>query len=146
MSTVQVGVLLASVWGAQLVAMPFLGSLSDKLGRVRTTLLGFVVSACLFLLYFFAETSSQIFAISITVGVSLSVATLLLALIPSVAPDTMYGTVVGVYGSFEDLGVIISPIVFGFIWSAYGAVFIFAASAITQLITGFLILMISHKN
>jgi DHA1 family multidrug resistance protein-like MFS transporter len=145
MSTVEVGLLLASVWGAQLVAMPFLGWLSDKFGRARTACLGFVMSACLFLLYFFAGTASQLFAISIAVGVGLSVATLLLAMIPSVAPNTMYGTAVGVYGSFEDLGVIIGPIVFGFVWSAYGPVFIFAASAITQLLSGLLVYAI-HQN
>jgi predicted MFS family arabinose efflux permease len=94
----------------------------------------------------FAGTASELFAISIAVGVGLSVYTLLLAMVPSVAPNTMYGTVVGVYGSCEDLGVIIGPIVFGFVWSAYGAVFIFVASAIAQLISGFLIFAIHHAR
>jgi MFS family permease len=145
MSTVEVGVLLASVSGAQLLAMPFLGWLSDKFGRKRTALLGLILSSCLFLLYFFAGTSYQLLMVSIAVGVGLSGASLLLAMIPDVAPSTMYGTAVGIYGSFEDLGIIIGPLVFGFVWSAYGPVFIFAASAITQILGALLVFAIEQK-
>lgn len=146
MSTVEVGVLLASVWGAQLVAMPLLGWLSDRFGRKRTAFLGFILSSCLFLLYFLAGNSYQLLMVSIAVGVGLSGTTLLLAMIPDVAPNTMYGTAVGIYGSFEDLGVIIGPLVFGFVWSTYGPVFIFAASAITQILGALLVFAIDQKQ
>lgn len=138
--------LLASVWGAQLVAMPLLGWLSDRFGRKRTAFLGFILSSCLFLLYFLAGNSYQLLMVSIAVGVGLSGTTLLLAMIPDVAPNTMYGTAVGIYGSFEDLGVIIGPLVFGFVWSTYGPVFIFAASAITQILGALLVFAIDQKQ
>lgn len=146
MSTVDVGVLLASFSGAQLVSMPLLGFLSDRFGRKRTTILGFTLSACLFMLYFLAGTSSELLMISIAVGVGLAGTSLLLAMIPDVTPNTMHGTAVGIYGSFEDLGVIIGPLLFGFVWSIHGPVFIFAAAAITQILGALLVFAINEKQ
>jgi DHA1 family multidrug resistance protein-like MFS transporter len=146
MSTVDVGVLFASVWGAQLFAMPLLGWVSDRFGKKRTVFLGFVLSSCLFLLYFLAGTSYQLLLVSVAVGVGLSGTSLLLAMVPDVAPNRMYGATVGVYGSFEDLGSITGPLIFGFVWSAFGPVFIFAASSITQLLGAVLILAIEQQR
>jgi MFS family permease len=146
MSTVDVGVLLASFSGAQLVSMPLLGLLSDRFGRKRTTILGFILSACMFLLYFVAGTSSELLMISTAVGVGLAGTSLLLAMIPDVTSNTMHGTAVGIYGSFEDLGIIIGPLLFGFVWSIYGPVFIFAAAALTQVLGALLVFAIKRKQ
>jgi predicted MFS family arabinose efflux permease len=51
----------------------------------------------------------------------------------------MQGATIGIYGSFEDLGIIVGPLLFGFVWSAFGPVYIFAASAITQLVGAVLV-------
>jgi len=146
MSTVDVGMLSASVWAAQLFAMPLLGWVSDRFGRKRTVFLGFVLSSCLFLLYFLVGASYQLLLVSVAVGVGLSGTSLLLAMVPDVAPKSMYGTAVGVYGSFEDLGSITGPLLFGFVWSAFGPVFIFAASSITQLFGAVLVLAIAQER
>lgn len=146
MSTLEIGVLLASVSGVQLVTMPSLGWLSDKYGRKRMAVMGFILSSCLFLLYFLVNTSFQLFLVSIAVGVGLSGTSLLLSMIPDVTPSSMCGTAVGIYGSFEDLGTILGPLVYGFIWSAYGSIFIFAASSITQLVAAGLVYAIEQNN
>ena len=146
MSTVDVGVLLSLFSGAQLVSMPLLGLLSDKFGRKRTAILGFILSACFFVLYFLASTSSELLMISIAVGVGLAGTSILLAMIPDVTPNTMHGTGVGIYGSFEDLGIIIGPLLFGFVWSIYGPVFIFAAAAVTQILGALLVLAINRND
>jgi predicted MFS family arabinose efflux permease len=67
-------------------------------------------------------------------------------MVPDVAPNSMYGAAVGVYGSFEDLGIITGPLLFGFVWNAFGPVFIFAASSITQLLGAVLILAIEQER
>jgi predicted MFS family arabinose efflux permease len=146
MSTVDVGVLLSSFSGAQLISMPLLGLLSDKFGRNRTAILGFILSACLFVLYFLASTSCELLMISIAVGVGLAGTSILLAMIPDVTPNTMHGTGVGIYGSFEDLGIIIGPLLFGFVWTIYGPVFIFAAAAVTQILGALLVLAINRND
>jgi DHA1 family multidrug resistance protein-like MFS transporter len=146
MSTIQVGLLFAALSATELVSMPVLGWLSDRFGVKRTAVLSYAVSAFLFLLYFVAKTIYQIFLVSIALGVGLSGLFVLLALIPTVAPRGTYGKVIGVYGSFEDLGIMVGPLIFGFVWSAYGPVYIFAVAALAQLLAVFLVLRIRKKS
>ena len=145
MSTLEVGTLIAMITVAQLVAMPMLGWLSDRFGRKRTVVAVFTLSSFAFLLYFLASTSYQVLLVSIVAGVSLSGTSLLLAMIPDVTPSTMYGAAVGIYGSFEDMGIIIGPLVYGFVWSTTGPVYIFAASAVAQILAAVLVLPIKRK-
>ncbi len=146
MSTVDVGVLFASVSAAQLVAMPVVGWLSDKFGIRRTAVLGLLASSALFLLYLFADTSYLLLVVSIAVGVGFSGSSLLLAMIPDVTPAAMQGATIGIYGSFEDLGMIVGPLLLGFVWSIFGPVYIFAAAAITQLLGAVLVYGIKQNK
>ena len=146
MSIIQVGALLASLYAAQLISTPALGWISDRFGLKRTAIFSYALSALLFLLYFFAKTSYQIFLLSIALGVGLSGLFLLSALIPTVATSGTYGKVIGAYGSFEDLGIIIGPIIYGFIWIAYGPIYIFLACALAQFLAAFLVLQIRTKK
>lgn len=146
MSTLEVGTLIAMISVTQLVAMPMLGWLSDRFGRKRTAVAVFTLSSFAFLLYFLANTSYEVLLVSIVVGVSLSGTSLLLAMIPDVMPSTMYGAAVGIYGSFEDMGVIIGPLVYGFVWSTTGPAYIFAASAVAQILAAVLVVPIKRKQ
>jgi MFS family permease len=146
MSTVEVGTLVAMISAAQLVAMPLVGWLADRFGRKRTATVGFFLSSCSFLLYFLAHTSYQVFLVSIALGLGLSVISLLLAIIPDVTPSRMYGTVVGLYGSSEDLGIIVGPLVYGFVWSVSSPVYIFAASSISQILSAVLVYALGQDN
>jgi MFS family permease len=139
MSTFQVGILLASVSGAQLVSMPVLGTLSDKFGQKRTAVISYALSGFLFLLYFVAKTVDQMFLVSLAAGVGLSGLFLLLAMIPTIASRGTYGSVIGTYGSFEDLGIMIGPVVYGFVWGVYGPVYIFIVCSLAQLLAALLV-------
>ncbi len=146
MSTVQIGVLIAMFAVVQLVAMPVLGWLSGRFGKKRVAVAGFLLSASSFLLYLVIGNSYQVFLVTIAVGVGLSGASLLLAMIPDVAPKGMFGTAIGLYGSFEDLGAILGPLVYGFMWSAVNPISIFAASSLTQVLCVLLVLRIEKKD
>ena len=122
--------------------MPIVGWVSDRYGRKRTTLVGLLASSGLFTFYFFARTASQVLLVSMAIGVGFSGTSLLLAMIPDVTPTAMEGATVGVYGSFEDLGSIVAPLIFGFVWSTFGPIYIFAVTSITQLLGAFLVLEI----
>jgi hypothetical protein len=67
-------------------------------------------------------------------------------MIPDVTPSAMQGTTIGIYGSFEDLGVIGAPLLFGFVWSVFGPVYIFAATSITQLIGALLVYGVGQRK
>ena len=146
MSTVEVGTLISTVAASQLVAILFLGWLSDRFGRKPMTIIGFLLCSGSFLLYLFANTAYQIFLVSIAAGLGLSATSLLLAIVPDVTPKRMYGTVVGIYGSCEDLGIIMGPLVYGLVWSAIGPVYIFVASSVTQVLSAALVFAIKQKR
>jgi DHA1 family multidrug resistance protein-like MFS transporter len=140
MSTFEVGLLLAALSATQLAAMPAVGWISDRFGRHRTAVLVYTAAAFIFLMYFAVDSAYQMFLVSIALGVGLSGTSLLLSLIPTVSTGSTYGATVGAYGSCEDLGIIIGPLLFGFVWSAYGPVYIFAVCSVTQLLGASLLL------
>jgi MFS family permease len=147
MSTLDVGVLISATSAAQLIAMPAFGWVSDRFGRRRMVMLGFALSSLAFLLFFPVRSQFGLLLVSLVVSVGLSASSLLLlALIPDVASNTLYGTVVGVYGSFEDAGLIVGPILFGLIWSTYSPILIFAAGSITQMLGALFLLPITQKR
>jgi DHA1 family multidrug resistance protein-like MFS transporter len=146
MSTIDIGILLSATSAAQLAALPVLGKLADRFGMKHTVLTGLVLSSLILLFCLLAKTSFQLLLVSIILFVTLSASSLLLAMIPDVAPNTFYGTAVGLYGSFEDLGVIIGPLIFGLIWASFGSVFIFIATAIMQVLGATLVLGIRNHG
>jgi DHA1 family multidrug resistance protein-like MFS transporter len=135
MSTLEVGILISATSAVQLIALPALGWVSDGFGRRRTVLVGFGLTSLAFLLFFLVGTPTELMIVSLVVSVGLSASSLLLlALVPDVVSDKTYGAAVGVYGSFEDVGLILGPVVFGLVWSAYTPVWIFVVGSITQVL------------
>jgi DHA1 family multidrug resistance protein-like MFS transporter len=146
MSTVEVGTLISTVAASQLVAILLLGWFSDRFGRKPMTILGFLLCSGSFLLYLFANTAYQISLVSIAAGLGLSATSLLLAIVSDVTPRRMYGTAVGIYGSCEDLGIILGPLVYGLVWSTIGPVYIFVASSVTQVMSAALVFAIKQRR
>jgi len=140
MSTLQIGLLISATSAAQLIAMLLLGLISDRIGRRRTAILGFLLASLTFPLFFIAKSPFDLTVVSLVVSLGLSASSLLFWLVPEVTPRGLYGTVVGMYGSFEDAGVILSPILYGVIWSSYGPVSIFGAASFTTLLAALFLL------
>jgi len=145
LSTVRVGTLISTVAASQLVAILLLGWLSDRFGRKPTAILGFLLCSGSFLLYLFADTATQVFVVSIAVGLGLSASLLLLSLVPDVTLQKRYGIVVGIYGSCEDFGIIMGPIVYGLVWTTIEPRYIFVAASMTQLLAAGLVFAIGHR-
>jgi MFS family permease len=116
----------------QLAAAPLFGRLSDRVGRKMLVTVGFALASLMLLLYFFVETSFQLILVSIGVSVFLSVSPLLLAMLFDATPGRLRGMSMGVYGSFEDMGIMIGPPLYGLIWSIYAPGFAFVAGAAFQ--------------
>jgi MFS family permease len=145
MSTLEVGILISATSTAQLIAMLLFGSASDRFGRKRIVMLGLGLSSLTYLFFFIAKSRYELTIVSLAVSVGLSASSLLFSLVPEVAPGRLYGTVVGVYGSFEDAGIVLSPIIYGIIWSSYSPVSIFAAASLTSLLAALVLLPIFQK-
>jgi len=139
MSLAEVGVLVSLLFAAQLLALPLVGWFADHFGRKRVVSASILICAGLFLLYFLAGNSSQLQLVTVVVGVGMASTSLLLALVPDVTPRDLQGASIGLYGSSEDLGVILGPLVFGFVWTIFGPVYIFAATSLALFVGALLI-------
>jgi DHA1 family multidrug resistance protein-like MFS transporter len=146
MSTVQVGILLSAAFAAQLLAIPLFGWLSDKFGRRRMAAVGLLLSSALFLLYLVIGTQDQLFLVSVFASAGLAAFSLLLAIVPEVTRDEFRGAAIGMYGSFEDLGFIIGPLVLGFAWNTFSPVSIFVVASCAQLVSAIFVLKIKPEQ
>ena len=70
----------------------------------------------------------------------------ILALLTDLVGSEVYGSVMGIYGTFEDLGGAIAPLLYGFVWSFYGPVSIFYTCAFTQIGGVALILLMKNQS
>jgi MFS family permease len=123
-----------------------MGWLGDKIGRRRMAGIGFAASSIIFLFYLTSKTQTQLLLVSLIVSTGLSATSLLLAIIPEITPPEFYGTAAGIYGSFEDLGSIVGPLVFGFVWITFSPSLIFAVGSLATLICALLVLAIKPKR
>lgn len=134
-STFLVGLNQAEFTGFSVVFFLLSGLLSDKIGKKTTVTIGF--TALLFSAIAFSMTTDfyQLSASTIlsSFGFSL-VAPSLLALLVSSVPGKVLGASVGIYGSIENLGITIAPLMFTLIWSSWGLQYVFYICGIIQAI------------
>lgn len=142
MSTVEVGMVAAVMSLTQLAAAPLFGKLSYRVGRKRLVTVAFALASVMLLCYFYVETSLQLFLVSIGVSICLSASPLLLAMLSEATPGRLRGMSMGVYGTFEGIGLMIGPPIYSLIWSIHAPGFVFVASAAVQSLSFLLIHMI----
>ena len=109
-----------------LVAGFALGMLVDRWGPAKSTPFGFLLLATGAAGTFFAQSYAEMIGATLCFAVGagwLSADLLPLALLP--VHRDLQGTAVGVFGSFEDLGLLVGPVLIGGVYSAYGAHAIF---------------------
>jgi MFS family permease len=132
-STFVVGLNQAEFTGLCVAFFPLSGLLVNRVGRKSTIAVGFVfllLSAAAFSL---ATDLFQLFASTLlsSFGFSL-VAPSLLALLVSSVPKKVLGGSIGIYGSVENLGITLAPLLFAFIWTLWGPQYAFIVCAIVQ--------------
>lgn len=145
LSTLEVGMVDAAFFMTQLMVAPLFGWLSDRVGRKHLMVSSLTLSSLMLLCYLFAKTSSQLLLVSIGASMSFSMSSLLLALLSEITPSGLRGAALGMYGSFEDLGLFIGPILYGLIWTMYTPAFVFVVSSGTQILSIPLVFLIGRK-
>lgn len=145
MSTMEVGTLLAAASAAQLAA-PLLGSLSDRIGRSVLISAGLILSSLVFLCYLLVQTPFQLLLVSIAISICFSANSMLPAMLSDIAPRRLRGTAMGIYGSFEDLGLVVGPLLYGLVWSRYAPACIFVVASATQVLGIAPLLLIRSKK
>lgn len=120
MDEISIGLMMTLGTAMQLIVTPIVGTLSDRYSvkKMLIALLG--LSGTLFILIRYAVTPIHITLITIGLMVSFSSQSVSLIMVSKLASREKLGTTMGLYGSFEDIGLIVGPLVFGFMWEAYG--------------------------
>jgi MFS family permease len=124
------GYVIGGMRAVALAAGLLLGRFSDRRGAARSAPFGFALIAAGTMGTFFSQNYPQMTLATIVFAVGagwLSVTLLPLALVK--IPRALQGTAVGLFGSCEDLGQFVGPIMIGGVYAAYGATSIFIAVA-----------------
>jgi predicted MFS family arabinose efflux permease len=146
MSTIEVGYLSAVISLTGLIASIIIGRFSNALKKHIIVSSGFFIASIFMILYFFIETASLIYLISIGVSITLSVSPLIVAILSEATSKEHLGMSLGIFGSFEDIGIMVGPAIYGLVWTSYQPRYIFIVSCITQIISAFLALSIKSEK
>lgn len=101
--------------------MIFFGRLSDRWGSKPAILFGLAMTSLGLMTYGVRGDTvglivgTVIYAFGIAAGVPATV-----AWVSHITPPTRQGQMIGLYGAFEDVGLVIGPLLTGFVWDALG--------------------------
>ncbi len=119
MDEISIGLMITLGSAMQLIITPIVGRLSDRYSVKEMLLTLLAISGVLFLMVRIATTPIQVTLMTIGLMISFSSQSVSLIIVSKLASREKLGTTMGIYGSFEDLGLIIGPLVFGYIWETY---------------------------
>jgi DHA1 family multidrug resistance protein-like MFS transporter len=130
-----------------LAARPFLGALSDRVGRRGLIATGLIVCSGAVLLISFATAASALVVAVATYAVGVAVTSAATsAYITDLSHRTRYGTAHGVFGSIYDLGDAMGPLLGGLMVASVGYAGMFRALAVVGLAMAVLFLARSRRR
>lgn len=140
-SAAEVGMLLAAQVVTLALSKPAMGRFSDRHGRQPQIFWGALLGAACIALFSQASSFSSLLALSILLGLSLSVLTSASsAYIADLSPAEARGSAMGMLGSIMDIGHTTGPLVAGLVILHYGfaAAFLVAACVLAATASAFL--------
>ncbi len=112
----RIGIIMGSQVIAVILAKPFMGRLSDKIGRRTPIIAGSIVSGLPLLIMPFSTQSILLLLLSITYGLGFAMVTSSTpALVSELAPGNLTGTAMGFLGMTMDIGQTIGPLITGIV-------------------------------
>ena len=123
------------------------GNLSDKIGRKKMIVAGWVVYAAVYIGFAFAGSAWQAWALFIIYGVYFGLTEgVEKALVADMVTDEKRGTGYGFYNLFYGITVLPASLLFGLLWSSVGVKTAFGVSASISIIAAMLLLGIKTKE
>jgi len=114
---------------SSLLAFP-LGRMSDRVGRKRVLVAGYLVFALAYGLFAWAPGKAWIVAAFALYGVFTSLTTgVARALIAEIAPPELKGTMLGLHATIVGIALLPASVIAGFLWNAFGPAVPFAVGA-----------------
>jgi predicted MFS family arabinose efflux permease len=128
----------------RLIATPLIGRFSDRVDK-RKLLTAILGGASVFFLLFLAITkSTELTLVAFGVSLCFSSGVLSIAIHSAAAPKELSGMALGLYGTFEDLGLMVGSTIFGLSWATFGPQSVFVIASGTALAAALLALSLSH--
>ena len=126
------------------------GKLSDKVGRKAILVPGYIVFALVYLGFALLEAKPAIVMLFIAYGIYTALVTgAERAFVAETAPAGLKGTVLGIYGMLQGIGLLLSSIIAGFLWDSINASAPFWFGGMLGLVSAIgiaLILSSNHKD
>ncbi|MEO8573027.1 MAG: MFS transporter [Pyrinomonadaceae bacterium] len=123
------------------------GDVSDKIGRKTMILTGWVIYAFVYAGFAFADSAWQAWTLFIVYGLYFGLTEgVEKALVADMVDDEKRGTAFGFYNLAYGITVFPASIIFGFVWSKFGAAPAFIMSAVISLIASACLLMIRARK
>ena len=146
MATIAVGGMMTTAALGRLIATPLIGRFSDRVDK-KKLLAAILGGASVFFLLFLAVTNSaELTLVAFGVSLCFSSGVLSIAIHSATAPKELSGMALGLYGTFEDLGLMVGSTIFGLSWAAFGPPSIFVIASGTALVAALLALSLGHGN
>jgi MFS family permease len=118
---IQIGLIIASFNIARSFSNPFVGRISDRLGRKRFVVAGLLLYALVSMLYVMVNSVETLVGVRLIHGfASVLVAPVAMALVADIAPRSKLGLFMGTMSMATMLGVGIGPVLGGIIKDLYG--------------------------
>ncbi len=146
MDEVSIGLMLTLGTTAQLVGTPLIGRLTDRISVKRMLMILLAASGVLSISYLFIQTPLQLMVITVAVLLTFSSQSVSLILLSKLADREKLGMTMGLYGSFEDLGLIVGPLIFGFVWDSMGPKYLFPVASVALFLAIISLSMVKIEN
>ena len=126
---------------ASLLSLPF-GGLSDKVGRKKLLVSGYIVFALCYLGFAFSNSQPQMIAAFVLYGAyTATIAGVERAFVAEIAPTHLKGTMLGLHSTVTGIALLPASVIAGVLWSQFGAaVPFFFGAALSLLAAGILLL------
>jgi MFS family permease len=129
--------------GVKVCASLIGGSASDRLGRRPLIALGWIVYAAVYAGFAVSSSLASLIGCFLVYGMYYgAVEGAERALVADLAPAGQKGTVFGVYNAVAGAGALVSSLLFGFLWSQFGAPVAFASGAALALLAAILLFLL----
>ncbi len=144
-SNVVIGWMLTVSGIVRVIVIPLIGKLSDRIGQKDILQVGLLVASVSLFLIPYISSSFELWIVYVILSIGFATSSLNLAMISKDSPTNLSGMLMGLYGSFEDLGFIIGPLMYGYLWSNYYPRMIFTVAGIFCLLS-VLLLFVNKRN
>lgn len=119
------------------------GRLSDKLGRKKTIIFGWLIYALVYLGFGLVRSASCIWILFATYGLYFALTEgAERALVADLAPSEKRGTAYGLYNLAIGIGALPASVIFGLVWKIWGATAAFSLGAGLAMVAAFLFLFV----